>query len=373
MKFRAQLIELYNRITDYSEKLEVHLNGLNNLYPYEIESVVANSPTASRSANMLSKFIAGKGVTEDVTLDRSKNYRLSDFVKAVANDIAVQYGCFIHISYKIEEGQIVPKMPKVLDYRHCRIAKRDDSDFQGKIYVKDWKDRSLRSKKAKWYYPFNNNQDVLLAQIFNDAKLQGVGELTLENSIPHFRGQVYYLNLTPQLDYALSLFDSVYNDCDTEYRISLYSNNVLRTGFLGKIAVVTQGLDEQQSEQIDNDVKEWLGSENSGSVYRLDLEQTIDIDKAFKILTIPSQFDEAQFKETKDAVRLNILGACNNIPEALVYKSGGLFSSSGEAYKQMKIFYNEQTEYERKKIEELLQMFGYFTSIIPLIDETTGI
>ena len=350
MKVRAKLVELYNRITTFDEKEKIHLNGYNNLYPYEIESVIANSPTGSRASNMMSKFIAGKGVANNIMLDRTSGYRLNDFIKDVANDIAIQYGCFIHISYKIDNGMIVPNIPQVLDYKKCRIQKTDDKKNKGRVVIKDWKKQVRFGEKKddeKWYYPYSNNQDVLLAQIMADAK-KAKATGSLEEALPHYRGQVFYMNLTPQLDYALSLFDSTYNDLDTEYRISLYSNNVIRTGFLGKIAVVTQGLDEKTSEQIDEDVKKWLGSENAGSVYRLDLEQTVELDKAFKIMHVESQFDEAQFKDTKETVRKNILGSANNIPEGLVMDSGGLFQSSGEAYKQMKIFYEEQIEFERR-------------------------
>lgn len=372
MKLRAQLVELYTRFTKWDKATKVYSNGENNLYPYEIETVVNNSPTARRAANMMAKFIAGKGLTQDVMLDKSKNYRLSDFVMRVAKDISVHYGCFIHVSYKVNQaGEVVPNIPTVLDYTHCRIMKEDDKNNAGKIAVKDWHDRTMKQKKPRLYYPYHNNEDVVFAQIMEDAK--EANKETLAEAISLYRGQVLYLNLTPEQIYALSLFDSVYNDCDTEYRISLYSNNVLRTGFLGKIAVITQGLDEEQSKIIDQDVKQWLGAENSGNVYRLDLEQTADLDKAFQIKQLDSQFDEAQFKDTKDSVRLNILGAANNIPEGLVFKSGGLFQGSGEAYKQMKLFYNEQTEYERGKIEDVLLDMGYDTKIIPLINEQTGV
>ena len=61
--------------------------------------------------------------------------------------------------------------------------------------------------------------------------------------VKHYRGQVYYMNLTPRYKYALSKFDSTYNDADSEFRYGLYINRAT-TGFLGKTIAITQGLDE---------------------------------------------------------------------------------------------------------------------------------
>jgi len=378
-KLRATLLELWSRLTDFNEKLDVYLNGEDNQYPAEIERVVNNSPTGKRAANMLSKYVAGAKIENDELVNRSLNLKKSDVVKQIADDISIQYGCFIHTEYSIDKnGKLSPSNPRILDYKKCRISKKDDEDNPGKIYYQDYaKKKALgrRSKKSKehWYYPFNKNQDVIIAQIKKDAALAKKTGAELKDLLPSYRGQVFYLNLTPQFVYAVSLFDGVYNDCDTEYRMGLYTNGVTRSGFLGKVAVITQGLDPDDEKQVDEDVQKWLGAEEANTVWRLSLDETADIDKAVKILQVKSQFDEKQFTETRKSCRTNILGAANNIPEQLAYNSSGLFSQSGEAYKQLKIFFNEQTEYERNKVEETMKLLGFDCKIIPLIelDDTT--
>ena len=52
-----------------------------------------------------------------------------------------------------------------------------------------------------------------------------------QEMIKHYRGQVMYLNLTPKYRYAISKFESVFNDLDTEYRIGVYCNTMTRSGF----------------------------------------------------------------------------------------------------------------------------------------------
>ena len=62
-KIRATLVELYSRVikVDKNDK-NIYLNGENNLYPYEIERAINNSPTATRATDIMQRFISGEGV-----------------------------------------------------------------------------------------------------------------------------------------------------------------------------------------------------------------------------------------------------------------------------------------------------------------------
>ena len=66
IKVRATLIEMFQRIISINEDKEgkVYWNGEDNLYPYEIEGVISNSPTAVRASKILGKFISGKDSQE---------------------------------------------------------------------------------------------------------------------------------------------------------------------------------------------------------------------------------------------------------------------------------------------------------------------
>jgi hypothetical protein len=373
-KIRASLIEMWTRLTEYDETEKVHLNGEGNQYPHEMELAINNSASGARASNMLAKFIAGESVMEDVIVNSVTKEKKSDIVRAISVDASKQYGCFIHVGYGIsDDGDLHTINPKILDYKKCRIDKKDDLGYGGKIKFKEWTGSNSRTavlkkskdEKDRWYYPFNNNEDVIISQIRNDAKLNGIEGEDLEDLIGNYRGQVYYLNLSPQYIYAVSLFDPVFNDLDTEYRMSVYTNSVTRTGFLGKLAVITSGIDEEDIDSINTDIKNWLGAEESASVFRLDVEQTEDITKVLHIQQLKSQYDEKQFTETRKNCRQNILGAANNIPESLVFNSGGLFAQSGEAYRELKKFYTEQTEYERGKVSDTMNLLGFPTVIVP--------
>lgn len=382
---RATLVELWKRVTNVSEadSEKLYINGEGNLYPNEIERVINNSPTASRCARIMAKYIGGAGVlnakgeiakyTELPIVNTKNNLRITDIISGSARSISYQYGVFFHIGWGIDEktGLLKQKTIEVLDYTKARISKEDGLENPGKIYFRDFETKkgfgSPKGPKGTWFYPYTDNTDLVLSQIKNDANDP---ELTLEEAIKKYRGQAYYLNLTPEYIYSLSPADSIYNEADSEYRISMYTNKQVRSGFLGKTAVLTSGLDEETAKDIQKDLAEWLGSENSDNMYHLDVEETADLDKVLKIIQVKGQYDEKMFTETNNRIRRNIFGAFNNIPEPLVMGAdSSLFGSSSETYKQMKIFYSQQTEEEREKLQECLSYLGFPCVIEPIAKE----
>lgn len=375
MKVRAKLIDLWKKITPFKTQDNVYWNGEDNNYSEEIERVVGNSPTGSRAKEMFTKFIFGKGI-EDIKM--SNDVYLSSVAKDVIDDIVVQNGAYIHVSFKIDTTPdndiiFVPHIPKSLDYNKCRISNNDDDGNKGMILYKNFNklDKSLTKKEkdySKKYYPFNYNQEVIKAQIISDAKGKVEDDAPWVDKIKHYRGQVMYLNLTPKYTYAISKFDSVFNDLDTEYRISLYCNSITRDGFLGKTAILTQGLDEETEEEIKDDIKNWLGAENSSSIYHLSVDNVEDLDNVLKILQVSSQFDDKQFESIRKSLRINILGAANNLPQELAFSDTGSIFDSGEKYIQLKKFYWEQCEFERQSIEKAFAKLGYIINFKPIYD-----
>lgn len=378
MKIRATLIELWNKVNPYKERENVFWNGETNQYPAEIERVVGNSPTGSRAVQMFSKFIYGKGISEAQNVEFHNGTLLSEVVKNTVDDIALQNGAFLHIGYGIDTENdtllFVPKAVKSLSYDMCRISNNDDDDNEGMILHKHFTDDVSIPRKEKkremHYYPFSNNQKVIREQIRSDAKRDGYEGDDWTEMIRYYRGQIMYINLTPKFRYAVSKFDAVFLDLDSEHRIGVYVNQFARGGFLGKTAILTKGLDSETAEIIKETIEGWLGAEGSGGVAHFDVEQAESLDEIMKVLQIPSQFDHEQFEVVLQNIKRHILGAANNLPEGLAFAdSGALFAGSGESYKQMKQFYWEQCEWERQKIEEAFWKLGFEFNFLPLIEE----
>lgn len=392
MTVRASLVQIWRRFVEVknNDKDKMYINGYNNLYPNEIEGVINNSPTAFRCANLMARYIEGKGIVGETgelipyeqqkVLNELQNYRITDVLSLAAKSLAYQNGVFFHVIYGIDEETGLPKPVgvDVLRYVKNRITKEDDEGYPGMIIYKDFDKAEKfgnKDKKERRFYPFNKNPEVVIAQIKRDAKIKEGEEYNLYDAIKHYRGQVFYLNLNPDQVYASSLLDSVYNDADTEYRIGLYNNTQSRVGFVGKTIFLTQGLDAEQSEKIKEDLAGFMGAEEASNLYHMDVETTDDLDGILKIHQLKPQFDDKLYSETKTSIRKNILGAFNNVPEILILAGdGALFGTSSDTYKQAKIFYSEQTEYEREQLERAFNFMGFPIKIEPIAkpDETVS-
>lgn len=376
-KFRAKFVELYRRFIPLAENKDetIYYNGENNLYPNEMELAILNSPSGKAASKVFSKYISGKGVENDIIVNPDKNFRLSKICRISSIDIARQGGVFFHIGQRLENGVLNPVLD-VLEYTKSRLGKEDDNEFISKYWFKDCSIekksylRKTNESDSYWYYAFDKRPEVILEQIRNDYfKNQETKEdADLATMLPSYRGQVYYMNLTPEFKYALSPFDACYNDLDSEYRISMYTNRQSRCGFLGKTYVVTSGLDTEDEKAVQDDVAKWLGSDNSGGTYFLTLEAGAEIDKVFKVGQVKAEFDDKLFSETKSTLRDNIYSQANNVPMQLVKADSAMFGTQSETYLEMKKFYSEQTYEERKELEDTLTYLGFPCKIIPIVE-----
>jgi hypothetical protein len=360
---RASLGEIWRKVVKIktSDKDNVYYNGENNLYPNEVEGVIRNSPTASRAQQILSKFISGEAVLaegkypipyeQQPIINERRRWRITDLYRSIASSIATQGGAFVWVGYQMTgDGLLMPYSYDVLDYAKCRISKFDDKNFEGRVFYGDWEKNSSfgQNKKKEWFYPYSDNQAVIEAQIWADGR----GAEDILEALKLYRGQVFFINSQPELIYPNSTVDSVFNDCDSEYRISVYINEQLRNGFTGKTIAILNGLDEETSNEIKNDLKKFMGVENSSSFFILETDGLPDLNSVLKIEQVPAQYSDKILEKTTQHLRKNILGAFYNIPEILILSSdGAMFGASGEALREVKNFFNDNTSGLRELIE----------------------
>ena len=375
-KVRAKFVEIYKKVDKLVKDKDTTIwyNGENNLYPNEIEGIIMNSPTAKRCVKLWGKFVSGRGFVNtetDIIVNDRKNHKLSDISTLAANEAGEQGGVFFHIGYGLNEDLILTqKSLDLLDYSKCRLSKQDDDENEGFIIYKDWSKKvafSDKTNKEKKYYPYNPDKDVVLSQIKADyAKSKGKDTDDLATMLPYYTGQVYYWNLTPKYRYAIAPIDPVYNDADSEARIQVYNNRGIRTGFLGKLAVLTQGLDDETAKVINKDLEKWLGEEGGDGMWRLDVEKADDLENVLKIIQLKAQIDPKLFSELKKEIRSAIMGSFG-IPEGMLLTSDSMFGTQSETYEGYKLFYSEQTEPERKKLEHTLNYLGFPCEIEPIV------
>lgn len=382
MGLKIQLLDILSRLSNFDKKIGVIKNGDNNEYPEMMERFINNSVTAKSAANIMSIYIAGQGFAEKNTEKVSKGVDLKLFTNKVSKSIAKHHGVFIHVKY---DGNGDRKTFDTLPYSHCRLGKKDDKDYNGKIAVyNDWSANKIDKNKILWFDVYNPNKTVVNSQIQNQA-----GDDLIEK-VNNYKGQILYINLDEEYDYALSTIDAVKYDCDSEAQSSVFKNQSLRKGFTGKTVVVTRPLvgaqndyetpelyAQAQSERksFKTTIESFIGAENAGGVLHVELEQEQDkLDDAIKFENIASDVDDKIFEYTEKSVFLNILMAFNNLPSGLVRSDGALFSAGGEAIMQMKLDYQDNTKIERNVVEdivnELLGSSDGSYKLIPLIVET---
>lgn len=376
---RASLLEIAKRVIRLTnaDKNKIYFNGENNLYAEEVDAVINASPTALSATRLMATYICGSGFTldgndlkeEDLPiLNESKHYTLADINEMASRSLSRQGGVWIHRSvyFNSESKKLETKDIDVIDYVLCRKEAEDSDENKGKIYVKDWGGKN--KKMNEYYYPFTNDQAVIYAQIEADAKERGVSEESdIYTQLKHYRGQVLYINTTPEYQYAMPPIHAVFNECDSEAKIIDYTNIQARTGFYGKTIVVTKGLDPEDIDQTDKDFQKFMGADGSSSLYKLDISETDDITQVIHVQQLKPQYDDKLFTLTEARIRKNILASCNNIPEPLVYAGeGALFGVSAEAYKEMKDFYSEQTALYREKLAGGYKLLGFNITIKPI-------
>lgn len=367
-KFVATLVELFNREIKVAGNDDIYQNDIDNLYPNRVELVERNSVTALSASNKLKSFIVGKGFANkefnEMIVNPKKDIKGYQFLNMVAHSLKTQRGVFIHVNYDIDGNT---NYLDVLPYKKCRVSKEDDKGNEGRVFYKNWeKTEKFNAKKTdcKWFYPFNSDNEVILSQRERDARENKKSDFTIEDLVTDYRGQVFFLKLDYNEVYPFAWVDPVYNDADSEFRIALYRNGNLRNGFLDKTMIIPNGIDVESQEGFANDVKNWLGAENSSTVFLFTPDSQIDDpSKIIHTISLKGNYDSKRFELDEKAIANNIRKAYLSIPRLLIEAEDGVFSSSGEAFVQAIEYYNKETLFIREAIAYMMDKFydGDFT------------
>jgi hypothetical protein len=356
---KTLLIDVWKRLTPWNKSADVYANDTDNAYPERMDRLINNSVTAKSAASIMVQYLIGKGYGEEnnaLTINRDKNLKLIDFADDVADDLVKQRGAFIHINwnalYQVSDFSVLP-------FEWCRIGKKDSNDYAGKIAIcKEW----LKPKRS----------DIQLIDVYNPRKNVIDAQVEKAGGWENYKGQVLFINMDTKLLYPLSRIDSVADDCDSEAQAAVYKNRLLRKGFFGNTLVVTrplvaEGLEsgsrslheaESEREQFQQAIKDSLGAENTSGVLCLEMDFAGEkLEDAILIKQIESRIDDKLFSYTETSVRENILVAFNNLPAGLIKNSeASLFGNSGEAIREMKRTYWENTTKERNLLTSVLNL-----------------
>jgi hypothetical protein len=390
-KMQTFFFDLAKRLIKWDKSLEVYRNGVDNAYTERTDRLINNSVTAKMASGIMQQYLIGKGFGEsdDSIINSDTEQTLIDFSEDVCESLVENRGVAIHFNYIVDkETNLKPINPEVIPFNTARLGKKDSKKYSGKILLHDdWVCERIKAESASVFDVFNNNQDVVKAQV------KAAGGIT------KYKGQILYISYDKKYYYPLSRIDSVMNDCDSEAQASVYKNQLLRNGFFGKTLVVTRPLidsDVEEYKLVDGanvrnpeyhrmqseadktkeTIEKFLGAENVGGAMMIELEHNgQSFDEAIMIKQIESKIDDKMFEFTENSVSKNILMAFCNIPVSLVKSpDSALLGNSGEALREAKKSYWENTEKERNKFVALINRVLSVMStemeinIIPLID-----
>lgn len=376
---KSVLLGIYKKLTTFDNKIGVISNGVDNLYPERADRFINNSVTAKTCAKIMTSYLVGKGWgkerKEDEEIDKDKiivnsnnGLTLQKFTSKIGASFSKQRGVFIHINYNLNYK---PSSYDVLPYAECRLGKKDDNKYNGKIGVSDkWDAKNIKNSDITFIDVFNPKESIVKEQI-NSQKGNSI-----EEKLKNYKGQVLYVNLDDEYIYALSQIDAVMNDCDSEAQASIFKNRSLRKGFFGKTLVITRPLAGSledyntpedyrtavsEQENFTETIQDFIGVEDVGGAMHVEMEyESEDLENAILFKNIDSNIDDKIFSYTESSVFINILMAFNSIPPGLVRPENSVFSSSGESIKQMQQVYQDNTQVER---QQLIQTIQYLMSI----------
>lgn len=352
----ATFIELFQKKAPLDKRLDIHENGIGNNYPELVESRIENSVTALRCKNLMASYIAGRGFGDDnnkVIVHPDKGTTLLDFTQQIADSIATHYGVFVHANYN---GNYEIKSLDVLPFGDCKIGRKDDDGYTGKIHIcSDWSDSKL-SKNAIKIDAYNPDKKVIQAQV---SAAKGINK---------YNGQIYYFHFG-KYTYPIAPLHPCLDDAESEQKSSKYKNTILTKGFFGKDICVTKPLINVNLTEDDDDykigvekreafketLKKFIGADNADGILHLEMDfEGDDIEKEMIFKTIESNINDKLFSYTESSVANNIRMCFNNVPPILINAKESMFGPNGSALIEAKKFYQDETERERLILQEIV-------------------
>lgn len=352
----------------YNKQLGVIFNGEDNLYDVLVESLIDNSPTASQCANIYDTFLGGAGFEVEFETPKGSNLldiqTPNDLLSCITPETKYHQAVFIHVSYNaaFEKTDF-----KVVPYSYCRVGKKDDDNYSGKVVVNtDGWDKRADKKKIKVYDTYNPRPEVILAQVERDGGWD------------KYKGQILYFKLNDHNTYAESKIESCYLHCDSESALGLHYNRTITKGFKDAWIVRHEKFDNEKKQRgFQDNLKMLYGNESTGGIMLVEDEFDSDSKEPskFKFDFLEDKTDSKKYAHFEESLSNYIRKAWNIPPQLVDFIQGKLGNTSGEDLKTAEAIYNKTVSKDRKRLELMFTELyrNYYQNINPSGNWTIGL
>ncbi|GLB53056.1 hypothetical protein NBRC110019_20960 [Neptunitalea chrysea] len=342
----------------YNKRFGIIFNGEDNLKPLMTENCIDLSPTAAQCADTYQSFLVGGGfeiamATENLSEVRWQKRTPNDLLEEIGESIARHQGAFVWVGYNANYQK---DAFKVLPYELCRVGKKDDEQYSGKIVVSPngW-GKYLKADEVDVYDSYNPNADIIEQQVDRDSGWE------------NYKGQVYFFKMNYKYTYPTPLIDRALSFAEVEYHMGLYYKGTVQRSFEDITYIRHREFPSEEDErEFIKNIEELSGVDNASS--KLIIKDDWDDEKEsagnFKFDTIKNDVNADKYAHFESSSSNFIRKAFRNIPPQLIdYVAGKLGNTSGEDLIKAQSVYNALTAKDRAKVERLFaELFHNYKS-----------
>jgi hypothetical protein len=309
--------------------------GIDNFYPWRINTAIKKSPTAIGCNKRLSEFIYGQGFGEagNVVVNRDGETLNKIALKFITRGYTALSGGGLHFNFNVF-GQI------------------SEIFFVDIEYIRKHKDLKRAS-----YGLFSPDLRQTLFTEYVEVDLYGAYDPVdrmQEQGLTEYRGQLYYFSANSDI-YPTSIFDSVAVSAEYERESQIYPLANIINGFSGTSIIKKPsfgtGTDTERMAEFETQVNSLSGAKNAGA--KLIMEVPLDADgkmhnaNLVEHLTPPNI--DGMFEKQDAAAENKILKAAMMPKILLGVAESGMFNMA--SFRDAFDYKNSDTEFDRQIIE----------------------
>ena len=329
----------------------VILYDIDNAYPTRTKRILKSSPTGVACANLLARFITGKGFeNQDFNnqIVNTKGQKIKQLLRLAAIDFSYHKYFAFHVNYNLNyEISSVTR----IDPEYVRLGLRDSNGFSPKVVLWDnWSyDNFARAESHRVQDEIN---------VFNPDPKAVAMQIEKAGGINHYKGQVF-VYWGEEQTYPETIYDSVLNDLTVEGKISEKNLSDVENDFA---ATTVFTFSEELTDEARTAKLGHLRQSQGSNGKRIFLVDGVG-EGGFDMHQVQKNFSDRQFEHTEQTSRRRIIRAFSQLPILHGEDRANAISADGQAIQIAYEFYNKQTVDFRECFEEsfktVFQAFKY--------------